>query len=397
VRRGLAAVTLRVVAAAALLLIVSLVPCACSAPMGGSSASDASDAPVRRQRDDEAASTQPLMARQSTVRFRLVPLRSCSSNGFTLPIVSPDGSHAAVQSAGATRFQTLLAASSEDGVDAGRVTMHDLTTGTSAEVAGGEMLLGRTADARGCLVESPRPDGSRWIGIAPWDGSEPQWLVQGEQVNALASIGPEDRLAWCRRNRESQRFDLVVRHHNGEQVIPAPEDGSWLAPQFTTDGRFIVVLRLRDGTLSACSFAMGNRAAEQPERVLDLSWRATLSMAYQTVVPQRNQQLGGATWAFFHPRFRRVGLWDVRTDQSRLLGNGSLSLVQMDAERALVATSEGLDIASLSTGDARTTDGSRLLDGVWVPLLRLADDRAVIARVRGPQIDILRIDLLPPE
>jgi len=369
---------------------------ACGGPLGGSRPLVAADGEGPQRTDvGTREPAQLVLARQSAVRFRLVPLQTCPSNGFTLPIVSPDGTYAAVQSLGAARWQTLLASSNEHGLDGGRITMHDLTKGTSAVVPGGEVLLGRSADTRGCLIESPRPDGSRWIGLAPWDGSEPQWLVQDEQVNAFASIGPKDRLVWCRRAREGNQFDLVVRHADGEQVIPAPEDGNWLAPQFTGDGRSLVVLRLRDGVLSACCFAVGDRAADHPERVLDLSWRATAPMAYQTVVPQRMELLGGAQWAFFHPRFRRVGLWDVRSGQSKLFGTGSASIVQLDAERFLVATTDGLDIDSLTMGDARS-DASRLLDGVWVPLLRLADDRAVIARMRGTQVDIARLDLLPP-
>ena len=376
----------------AVLLIV-----ACGGIAGGGRPPVATEGSGRLPR--EVGGSEPaqlVMARQSAVRFRLVPLRTCPSNGFTLPIMSPDGLHAAVQSSGAARWQTLLAASGEHGVDSDRVTIYDLATGGSALVPGGEILLGRSANLQGCLVESPRPDGSRWIGLAPWDGSQPQWLAQDDRVNAFASIGPKDRLVWCRRAREGTQFDLVVRHDDGEQIIPAPDDGSWLAPQFTGDGRSLVALRLRDGTMSACSFAMGDRAANQAERVLDLSWRATAPMAYQTVVPQRMQLVDGAMWAFVHPRFRRVGLWDARSGQSMLFGIGSSSIIQLDAERFLVATTDGLDIDSLAVGDARS-NASRLLDGVWVPLLRLSADRAVIARIRETQVDIVRIELLPPD
>lgn len=396
-RRPAAAARLRPIGAAACAVMAS-VPFAvsCGNLGGGSrptSTRSETGAPLTDAGMREPA--QLLVARQSAVRFRLTPLLTCPSNGFTLPIVSPDGSSAAIQSAGATRFQTLLATSSEQGVDAGCVTMHDFKAGTATVVPGGEMVLGRSADARGCLVESPRSDGSRWIGLAPWDGSEPQWLVQDDRVNALASMGPKDQLVWCRRARDGKQLDLVVRHADDEQVIAAPEDGSWLAPQFTGDGRALVALRLRDGTLSACCFAVGDRVADHPERVLDLSWRATAPMAYQTAVPQRMQLLSGAQWAFFHPRFRRVGVWDVSSGRSSLFGVGSSSIVQMDAERFLVATTEGLDIDSRSWMDARS-DTSRLLSGVWVPLLRLDDSRAVIARMGGTQVDIVRIDLLPP-
>jgi len=188
----------------------------------------------------------------------------------------------------------------------------------------------------------------------------------------------------------------VIRHPDGEQVISAPEDGSWIGPRFTGDGRWIVVLRFRDGTLSACCFSVGVRVTEKPERVLDLSWRATASMAYQTVIPQRMHLLDGARWAFFHPRFLRVGLWDVGGGQSALLGQKSLSLVQLDTDQALVATTEGLELASMTMG-APTRDASQLLSGLWVPLMRVAADRAIIARPRGSQIDITRIELLPPD
>jgi hypothetical protein len=380
-----------------LCLTVAFVSSACSLDRGKDIKPTAtSDSLQQPSEETTLAPTQQIVARQSAVRFRLVPLQTCSSNGFTLPLVSADGVFAAVQSSGGTRWQSLLAAPTEAGVDGGRVTIHNLLTGASNNVPGDDLLLGRTADAQGCLIESPRPDGSRWIGVAPWTGGEPQWLVQDEQVNAFASGGPEDRLVWCRRDRTTTNFDLVIRHPDGEQVISAPEDGSWIGPQFTGDGRWIVVLRFRDGTLSACCFAVGVRVAETPKRVLDLSWRATASMAYQTVIPQRMHLLGSAQWAFFHPRFLRVALWDVGSGQSALLGRRSLSLVQLDTEQALVATTEGLELASMTAG-APTGDATQLLSGVWVPLMRVATDRAVIARPRGSQIDITRIELLQPD
>src|SRR6185503_18951506 len=101
------------------------------------------------------------------------------------------------------------------------------------------LILGRSADMQGFLVESPRQDGSRWIGKATWDSGEITWLVQDDYVNAFASLGPGGQLAWSRRAKVGDHFDLVVRDESGEWTLPA--DGTdWAMPSWSATGQHIV-------------------------------------------------------------------------------------------------------------------------------------------------------------
>ena len=118
-------------------------------------------------------------------------------------------------------------------------------------------LLGRSGDDRGFLIESPRPDGSRWIGRAAWHDGTVEWLVTGPHVNAFADLGPDGRLAWSRRVIGSDRWALVVRDHLGEREHA--RDGDWIMPTFSGEGCRLFVMLLRE-----------SRAQDESGSALDL-------------------------------------------------------------------------------------------------------------------------------
>jgi hypothetical protein len=113
------------------------------------------------------------------------------------------------------------------------------------------LLLGDSADDEGFLIESPQPNGARWIGKVDWRSGDLRWLVKGDAVNALASLGTQGRLAWCSRPVNGGLFDLTVRFPNGEQIQLPAGGVEWLLPEWSTRSRILYVWRLKStGQLS---------------------------------------------------------------------------------------------------------------------------------------------------
>jgi hypothetical protein len=112
------------------------------------------------------------------------------------------------------------------------------------------LVLGRSADDRGFLVESPRPDGARWIGRVAWETGDIEWLVGGEDADAIdargvaafATLGPAGELAYSRKG-PSGSFDLVVRAQDGtDRTLVSPAGHSLVCPTFSADRGRVYVL-----------------------------------------------------------------------------------------------------------------------------------------------------------
>ncbi len=359
-------------------------------------------APVRVASDPSPSTTRPLEGTLSRVRFRVQPVCSAEFDGFALPLVSPDGRWAALQRTSTADWPTLLAALDGGQPNAGTLTIVALTgpnLGKAIEVPGTDLLLGRAADDTGFLVESPRVDGSRWIGKVAWTGGAPVWLRDGTQVCAFATINGHHSMAWCERERANERFGLRVRQGDIVQEIPAPDDGSWLAPTFSNDGRYLYALRLRDGVLSACAFPVSSAMSTVPTHSIDLSWRADARSAYQTLVPLRTGGLANdARLWLFHPRFGRVACWNPLTDGVALASPRSAGIAAISTERIVTTSDDGLSTESMpsegGSNDGRTA--SEILSSLWIPIWRGDAETLLIAHPhhgRDGQLDIARIEL----
>ena len=179
-------------------------------------------------------------------------LGSVPYDNFTLPLVDPLGRYIATEAGIAPVRDTALAAPGAPVPEATRVETYRLdpieNSVAQQAVVGEPVVLGRSCDQFGVLVEAQRHDGSRWIGKAAWETGEIEWLVQDGNVNAFASLGPQGQLAWSRRNAQGD-FDLVVRHRDGRQWNLNSSGDSWLLPTWSgrDDGLFLT--RLNDGVL----------------------------------------------------------------------------------------------------------------------------------------------------
>lgn len=289
----------------------------------------------------------------------------------TLPLVSPDGHFIATQAGPTADWETILAAAGASTAVPGTVEIYRCDPGgeTAALVARpqGGLLLGRSADASGVLVESPRPGGARWIGRLGWLGGPVEWLVADDRVNAFAALGPEGRLAWSRRAPDGRGFDLVVRGDE-EWSLPAGE-GDWLMPAWSADPAGLFALRLEAGRLDAVFMdARGPEAAGRTSVRLGVAQSMTARDAWQCFASGAGvaglTAGAGIHLVFWHPGAGRMALWRPvdSPGAADLLERGSVAAAIDRSGFLLVTTADRLAIADPSRGGVRT-----LLPGPLVP------------------------------
>lgn len=378
----------------ALLCVSNSIGCATSSP-AGKTTGDTSAA--------EQSVTKPFSNSDTRIRFQFAHIRTVENDGFALPILSPDGCWAAVQISSAADWPTLLASVDGGVPDAGRIAIAPLCADASTPllaVLGNDLLIGRSCDSEGFLVESPRVDGARWIGKVSWQGGEPKWLVADEDVNAFASLGPAGETAWCHRRRDVEKFSILVKRGDVIQEIPSPQDGSWLAPSFSSDGKFLYALRLHDGVLAACAFPISQTISMTPIISIDLSWRADARMAYQTVIPLRT---GGESsdqrLYFFHPRFSRIAIWNPLNNRIALTSPSCSAAMAISSTQIVTSSAKQLSVESapVEGGSKDATQSTAIIESLWIPIGRGTGSVILVVQPGRSTLNIARIDLDPPE
>lgn len=202
---------------------------------------------------------QPITGRSfsADVKFILKPLGLVPYDGQTLPIISPDGRFLATQRGNAPSWATLLAQPGASTTAAMTIEVFALSdkgfvlSNTPALPDG--CILGRSADARGYLVECARADGSRWIGRVEWLSGKVEWLVQGLSVNAHASLSRTGILAFTRRRPDAAQTELVVRTPDGRENLLSDERAAFDFPTFgyETDVLYTIILTDKSTDLAA--------------------------------------------------------------------------------------------------------------------------------------------------
>lgn len=333
----------------------------------------------------------------------------------------------AVQDRSTADWPTLLASVDGGVPEAGTVSIYAIGEGSLVRrsMAGPDLLLGRmgtpgssamgATHPPGVLVESPRLDGSRWIGVLPWDSAEARgstgdssnvrWLARNSMVNAFAAASADGALAWSVRERGVPFFGLAVLDGaEGTRVLPAPDGASLVAPFFSADGRHLYVLRLGDGTLTLVAYPWPAPrgedafAAWRPVGELPLSWRADARTAYQSVVPLGASAATTRGHAMiFHPRFGRIALWDPESGTVSLASADSLAAMDLGKDAIAVGGRRRLAVepypASGDAIDARA--GISVIEAPWVPRGPAPRGGTGVLAVRpeGREIDCAMIEL----
>jgi hypothetical protein len=343
----------------------------------------------------------------SALAIDLRPLGLVPTDGYTLPLLSPDGRLLAVQTGTVPDLATLLARPRQSPPVASRIAMYRVEPRGLVRLGetGTGLVLGRSADARGFLVESPRPDGSRWIGRFPWGGDEAEWLVQDGRVNAFGALGPDGALAYATRERSDRAFDLVVRRAGRTARLPADGVRSHLFPVFSADGARLLAFSLRDGILELVAVDPSSDESMRQSATRSLiSDRANDEMAMQMVAPQGTRDgADGDDWILFHPTLGSLVRWNP-VDGVRAFAGRPLAAGRIDAQRTAFLVGDRVRIRTQGEGagapaavmkpDAGVSDpglGTVLLDGVAVPRAIAPIDGAPAILLAAPDRNGLRL------
>ncbi|MFZ9913840.1 MAG: hypothetical protein ACO3IB_00680 [Phycisphaerales bacterium] len=310
--------------------------------------------PRGAERVSEGASSSLPRVAESSAAIDFRTLGVVAHDGFTLPLLSPDGRYMAVQTGGVPDRATMLARDGQRPPIASRIALYRLgprAIERLGETEGG-LVLGRAADARGFLVESPRPDGARWIGRISWGTSastknyEPEWLVQDGRVNAFAALGPLGELAYCARDRGTRAFDLVVRRDGRSSVLSGGGVRSFMLPAFSTDGARVMTIALRDGIveLAAADPTSDATLAQSLVKAL-VTDRGNDETAMQMAVPQGVRDgVDGRDLIVFHPVLGTVVRWN-ETDGMRPVADKAYAACRLDATRVVYLSGSAVRVA----------------------------------------------------
>lgn len=174
------------------------------------------------------------------VRVQVLPLGHVEYDGQVLPLVSPDGRFLAVQGGEAPTWETLLAARGAAVPLKTTVIVYSLAGPAPAPVVFAAplppgVILGRSATDAGFLVEWPRPDSSRWIGLADWVSGSVTWLARGDAVNAHAVLTPGGELLYTRGDGRDEPRTLILRRPDGTEDARSEPGESFTLPMTTAD------------------------------------------------------------------------------------------------------------------------------------------------------------------
>ena len=294
-------------------------------------------------------------------------------DGLTLPLISPDGRKAAIQTnctaSWAVRVGDPLP---PDGFDCTieAVSLVKEEAGAPISTLKGQWLLGRGADDEGYLVERPRADGGRDIGLAAWRG-DVRVVARDEWCNAFATVAPNGTMAWCRRPVEGGDWQLVCERNGVRRTLRTSEGASWLMPVFGGDGTGMFALRLHSQSLVLVWLPFADDglpledATVAPSMLTVVSLRANLSWAVRALEPvsglaaspPRRERI-----AFFNADAGRMALWGPG-GRIELLTEGSFAATVVDPSNALVTLKDAMIREQLATEPRKS---ELMTDGAWI-------------------------------
>lgn len=286
-------------------------------------------------------------------------------DGQVLPLLSPDGRFCAVQEGEAPTWPTLLAAPDAEVPALTRIAVYDLSTSPPARLepaAGLEpgLMLSRACDHRGFLVESPRPDGSRWIGHVGWQSGSVDWLSRENAVCSHAMLTADGSLLYTRRPVSGPVAELVLRTPAGAIVSRTEPNQPYDMPMATSDPSTIYALLLTASGIELQALSVRTEGAGSP-RIGPVLARRLISSArdsgtaYQIAVPMQcpfprtrdgePAQTDADPLAIFSPLLGRMTVFDIRTGALLSLAPNSVAATRwMNATRPgyLCTTPKGL-------------------------------------------------------
>lgn len=307
------------------------------------------------------------------------PFGTIPSDGVTLPVLSPNGRYMAVQTGVAPDLATALARRGQRPPLASRIALYRIDPRGIVRLgeSDGGLVLGRNADDRGVLVESPQPDGTRWIGRLDWNNLEPEWLVQDGNINAFAALGADGTLVYSSRALESRLFDLVVR--KGDSVRRLDGDGtrSFMFPACTADAATVFAFVLRDGILELGSAdPTSSDTLKQSLARAFVTDRGSDELAlFMSTAQGARDGIDGRDWILYHRSVNSLARWNS-ADGLRVIPGNAMALAKVDATREAVLA--GGKVRLRTTGEP-AEPGTIVVEQLGVPrALGLVEERPAI-------------------
>ncbi len=362
------------------------------------------------------AAPAPGASQNARIVVRVDPLAMVAFDGQVLPLVSPDGRFIAVEQGEAPSWPTMLARPGAEPPNTTKLTVYDLSKcppemnaavveHPSPLPAG--LMLGRACDNRGFLVESPREDGSRWIGRVSWVGGVLEWLVQGDTVNAHAVLTVRGDLVYTRRAVASDVTELIMLTSHGESKRTA--EGAYMFPLCTSEkdlvysmylspaGLEVEAVRVVEDPPGSGNFRLGRTFAKaligKPGDAA-LAYQVTAPVQNVVVSGRRDEELPAYPLVFFHPDFNRMVAFDTQASSYTLLAPQSIAAIRWsEAPGYLCAAPQGLMFTpEPSRTETKRRPDIRLDSTPYVPRATGDKARPVILfgpSARGPQSKLL--------
>lgn len=345
----------------------------------------------------------------SRVVVEVKPLGSVLYDGQVLPLVSPDGNFVAVEEGDPPAWAVLAALPEQRPTSGTRLVVYDIREAPakrmeSPELPAGGLILGRSTDSQGFLVESVREDGSRWIGKAAWAGGHVDWLATGNVVNAHGVLTPQGDLLFSRRALGSMVGDLVLLRRDGTELVRRDPTGSYDLAVVADDGSHAVAFVRGESGIDAEAISMSEEQPGSGKRRLGatISRRRVVdstdpAMVYQLVAGLQgppplvgtDAKRGGSA-VFLHPPLKRMVVFNAIDGVFLSLAPDSVSAVRWAGDEKstpgyFCTTPKDLVFSMEPSSDpdklARRSD-ARVLASSLVPRATTNPERAMI--VIGP-------------
>jgi len=346
----------------------------------------------------------------SRIIVGVIPIGSVPFDSQVLPIISPDGRYLATQTGDAPDWPALLAEAGAKPTLTTKIRLYDISERPPREIVPAEplppsLLLGRSADHRGALIESPRLDGSRWIGRVNWATGRVEWLVRGSDINAFATLNTRGDLAWMRIDKGG-RAELHIRFASGgEESHPAQANIVRMYPSFGNDPGMLYLLELTESGIDIAARTLDADSLGATVARRNISSAGDPFLAYQALIAIQSPVYASSTdprFAFFNPTTGRITLFDARTGTLTALAEHSIAAAPVNdgaSAGILLTTPEGLVYQRLpnSFAESKPMAATRMLAEHHVPRATSSTEFPIILLGPAPnspgRVNITRLNL----
>ena len=334
--------------------------------------------------------------------FTFERLGTVGYDGFTLPVFSNDEEDIifATQDGGSPSLDALMG---KPGTVAGdqSVVIRRMNRNGEIEIIArhpAPLFLGRNANSSGVLVEKPKPDGSRAIGLASWWDDSLTWLVDDDAINAYGWISESGSLVYSSMAKNETEFKLKVLEGDGTLwEIPESLPYSWILPTWCVE-EGLFAIRMGDGYADLAWGRSENAGAFRKSlNTHRISERFNASLAWQTLASTTGGNgVSGSMIAWYSFEDRGLSLWDGPSNSMQALPEETLACTRLsNDDEWLITTPDSLDRILLQED---SIPKNQLLSTPWV-CRRASEDTMIIVKAYERTLEIGRLTIgvtVPP-